>query len=266
MSARVVTPALGESSFSCPHCGALAAQTWFKLYSDGYGRDGKPWFPDPEVFDRIKNSPAASKEQKENAMEFFKRALSKEIFHEYREQSCYSHTEIVNLCLSSCFSCDKYAIWHADGLLYPVQLFGIEPNVDMPDDVRLDFDEAASIVDVSPRGAAALLRLSIEKLMPHLGATKKKIDDNIGELVSRGLDSRIQKALDVVRVIGNQAVHPGQIDLRDDKATATKLFGLVNLIVEAMISTPKHIDKMYSDLPDGVLAAIEKRDKPNGQT
>jgi hypothetical protein len=56
-----------------------------------------------------------------------------------------------------------------------------------------------------------------------------------------GLDGRIQKALDVVRVIGNKAVHPGQIDLRDDKATASKFFALVNLIVEATITSPKHV-------------------------
>ena len=78
--------------------------------------------------------------------------------------------------------------------------------------------------------------------------------------MKRGLDARIQKALDVVRVIGNNAVHPGQVDLRDDKVTATELFKLVNLIVEAMIATPKHIEAMYGALPEGALKAIEKRD------
>jgi hypothetical protein len=33
----------------------------------------------------------------------------------------------------------------------------------MPADVRVDFLEAASIVDQSPRGAAALLRLAIHE-------------------------------------------------------------------------------------------------------
>ena len=52
--------------------------------------------------------------------------------------------------------------------------------------------------------------------MVHLELKGKNIDDDIGALVKRGLDARIQKALDVVRVVGNNAVHPGQIDLRDD--------------------------------------------------
>ena len=153
------------------------------------------------------------------------------------------------------------AIWVADSLIYPDNPSTIEPNEEMPPEIRADFKEAAIIVDKSPRGAAALLRLCIQKLMVHLDLKGKKIDDDIGELVKRGLDGRVQMALDVVRVIGNQAVHPGTIDLRDDKATALELFVLVNLIVEAMIATPKHIEKMYSTLPPGALEAIQKRDK-----
>ena len=61
-------------------------------------------------------------------------------------------------------------------------------------------------------------------------------------------------------VIGNEAVHPGQIDLRDDVATAEELFALVNIIADAMISQPKHIEAMYARLPEGKRAAIERRD------
>jgi hypothetical protein len=38
--------------------------------------------------------------------------------------------------------------------------------------------------------------------------------------------------LDSVRVIGNETVHPGTMDMRDDHDTAIKLFGLANLIVD----------------------------------
>jgi hypothetical protein len=51
----------------------------------------------------------------------------------------------------------------------------------------------------------------------------------------------LQQALDIVRVIGNESFHPGQIDLRDNRETATKLFQLVNIIADAMISRPKQI-------------------------
>jgi hypothetical protein len=97
--------------------------------------------------------------------------------------------------------------------------------------------------------------------MMHLGLKGKNIDDDIAELVKRGLDTRIQKALDIVRVVGNDAVYPGAIDLRDDKSTAVELFTLVNLIVETMIAQPKHIERMYDALPASKREAIEKRDK-----
>ena len=74
------------------------------------------------------------------------------------------------------------------------------------------------------------------------------------------MDVRVQKALDIVRVIGNNAVHPGQIDLKDDRATAEELCRLVNLIAEIMITQRKHLDEMYERLPKDALKQIEKRD------
>ena len=106
-----------------------------------------------------------------------------------------------------------------------------------------------------------MLRLGIQKLMVHLGEKGKNINDDIASLVLKGLDTRIQKALDVVRVVGNSAVHPGQIDLNDDKTIAAKLFGLVNVIVESQITQAKHIEEMYDTVvPDTVKAQIDKRD------
>lgn len=134
------------------------------------------------------------------------------------------------------------------------------PNPDLPEDVRLDFDEAGRILRLSPRGAAALLRLAIQKLCAFLGEKGKHIDIDIASLVKKGLDPRIQQALDVVRVIGNNAVHPGQVDLRDDVGTAEKLFDLVNIIADAMISQPKRIAEMFDGLPQDARDAIAKRD------
>jgi len=106
----------------------------------------------------------------------------------------------------------------------------------------------------------ALIRLAIQKLCKGLGQPGKNINDDIKGLVAKGLDPRVQKALDAVRVIGNNAVHPGQIDLRDDRATAESLFGLLNIVVEKMISEPKHIDEVYASLPESARQAIERRD------
>jgi hypothetical protein len=131
----------------------------------------------------------------------------------------------------------------------------------MPEAVRNDYLEARDIVSKSPRAAAALLRLALQKLMPEIGRKGDNLNDDIGQLVREGLPVQVQQALDVVRVVGNNAVHPGLIDLKDDQITALALFNLVNLIVDFMIAQPKRVLELYDSLPEASRAAIEKRDK-----
>jgi len=134
-------------------------------------------------------------------------------------------------------------------------------NPDMPDEVKKDYEEARSIVSSSPRAAAALLRLAIQKLCKHLGEKGKDLNTDIANLVKKGLRSKVQRALDVVRVIGNNAVHPGEIDIRDDEETARKLFTLVNIIVYSMISEKKEIEGLYEKLPETAKKQIKQRNK-----
>jgi len=106
-----------------------------------------------------------------------------------------------------------------------------------------------------------LLRLAVQKLCIQLGENGKDINTDIGNLVKSGLSPTIQQALDVLRVIGNESVHPGQIDLRDDPATAQALFRLLNKIAETMITEPKQIQEIYDKIPDAKKKAIEVRDQ-----
>ncbi len=144
-------------------------------------------------------------------------------------------------------------------MAYPLRATVPEANEDLSPEVRSDYVEAASILPYSPRASAALLRLAIQKLCTSL-TEEKDLNDAIGLLVKRGLSTVIQQSLDLVRVIGNHAVHPGTIDLRDDQGTAGSLFDLVNRIAEAMISEPRRIAELYAKLPESARAAIEKRD------
>jgi hypothetical protein len=99
---------------------------------------------------------------------------------------------------------------------------------DTPDTVKVDFDEARSVFGRSPRSSAALLRLSIQRICIHLGLPGKNLNEDIGKLVAAGLPIEIQQSLDIVRVVGNNQVHPGTLDVRDDPETAEHLFELVN--------------------------------------
>lgn len=129
----------------------------------------------------------------------------------------------------------------------------------MPDDVVADYNEAREILAVSPRSAAALLRLALQRLMPHLGVDTGSLNTDIGELVKQGLPVQIQQALDTLRVIGNNAVHPGELDL-DDSSAALALFDLLNFVVEDRITRPKTVSELFAGLPEGARAAVVRRD------
>ena len=75
------------------------------------------------------------------------------------------------------------------------------------------------------------------------------------------MPEKVRQALDIVRVIGNEAVHPGEIDLKDDLETAHALFELLNMIVDSMITQNLRIQEMYSKLPEKKIEGIRNRDK-----
>jgi hypothetical protein len=173
----------------------------------------------------------------------------------------YSDQKYINYIeFSECMHCHKYTIWHSKLMIYP-EVTMIEPaNPDLPIDLVDDYKEAASISQKSPRGSAALLRLAIQKLCIFLGEKGKDINGDIKNLVKKGLPIRIQKALDIVRVTGNEAVHPGVLDLKDDQETAQNLFKLLNFIADKMISEPKSVDELFDALPEEKKEQIKQRD------
>lgn len=262
-SPKYVPPSITETAFNCPHCGALAKQTWFAVEAAPLTKDALPY--------RLTQLQAAEKDRFKDIEDKTKRAVAEARARKvsrgiptlnHGAPRGYSNHDVFNVNVSQCFNCNEIGVWAISAMVWPVQNNAPAPNQDLPDDVRLDFEEAGRIVQLSPRGAAALLRLAIQKLCKELGGKGKNIDDDIAALVKAGLNVRIQQALDIVRVIGNEAVHPGTIDLRDDIQTATQLFDLVNIIAETMITQPKHIDALYKRLPPNKLAGIEARDKP----
>ncbi|WP_313672013.1 DUF4145 domain-containing protein [Sphingobacterium multivorum] len=170
-----------------------------------------------------------------------------------------------------CSHCEDHTIWQRNfddyqqdyfyKMIYPISGPVPLPNEDLPEDIKNDYLEASTIVDLSPRGSVALLRLGVQKLCKHLGEKGENINSDIRSLVSKGLNPMIQKALDAVRVTGNSAVHPGTIDLNDNREIAIKVFGLINVIADVMITQPKMIDQFYDEtLTEGDKAAIDKRD------
>lgn len=170
------------------------------------------------------------------------------------------YSELKSLCLSECFSCKRCAIWFGCFMIHPVESTAPMPHEDLPQDIAVDYLEARNILSQSPRGAAALLRLAIQKLCKHLGEPGNNLNDDIGSLVSKGLPFDVKQALDIVRVTGNNALHPGEMDVTNDPEIARKRFDLVNLIVREMITRPREIAALHDSLPDGAKKAIADRD------
>lgn len=170
-----------------------------------------------------------------------------------------------DLHIATCTHCQGRVVWfvseHNSYMLWPFGMANAPlPHEDMPEDVNADYLEARNICKLSPRGAAALLRLAIQKLCKHLGESGENINADIGALVKKGLPIQIQQALDVVRVTGNNAVHPGELLVDDNPEIVSALFGLTNLIIDNRIAEPNRIAALYGALPEGALRGIEKRD------
>ena len=236
MASEIYPPEYGEQAFHCPHCGVYAEQFWLHHFE-------------------IRN-------------------MLKEKFKSEGVSITFSRD--TDIC--TCRKCAKPTVWvwmaeestleeiafdEGQGewmLMYPMSASVPLPSEDMPEGIRKDYLEAKAIAGASPRGAAALLRLCIQKLMPFLGEPGKRLDDDIGSLVKKGLNPLIQMSLDSVRVIGNEAVHPGVMDLNDNPKTVLLLFSLLNLIIEQMISIPKKTKDIYTGLPEKNLDAIARRD------
>ena len=175
--------------------------------------------------------------------------------------------------LALCGHCEKISIWFWQAwyndrwtqfnwsMVYPKASHTLLPNEDLSEDIKADYLEASTIIDDSPRWACALLRLALQKLMVQLWESGKDINCDIWNLVKAWLNPTIQKALDTVRVIWNESVHPGEIDMKDNKEIAIKLFGLINLIANALITQPKEVEELYYwVIPESKLEGIENRD------
>ncbi len=175
----------------------------------------------------------------------------------FATNSCFVNSPFMS---ALCAHCKQRSYWFDGRMVVPSDSPVEPPHPDLPEECRSDYEEAKEIVSRSPRGAVALLRLCLQKLMPHIGEEGKSINDDIKSLVAKGLPSLVQQALDFCRVVGNNAVHPGELSINDTPEIANHLFRMINFIVEDRITRPKEIEALYSQLPHGAINAIAKRD------
>lgn len=195
------------------------------------------------------------------------RAFAQQAWSDVQNNWGFAAADGASVSLGNCTVCRVPSLWMGQGrewqMVWPDSGDVPLPNPDLGDDIGADYREAASILARSPRGAAALLRLGVQKLCKLLGLPGKDLNSDIGQLVKQGLRPEVQQALDSVRVIGNEAVHPGTMDLNDDVETVRALFVLVNRIAETLITAPRETKSIYDKLPESKRRGIEDRDVAN---
>ena len=204
-----VTPSVRETAFNCPHCHAFAHQYWYSLRAKRL--EGKLPLERSKIdFDRTEGNPSERGSRlghlAEDPTEQNSR-LSQTMLALWMDEGtpflwrspaalASYFPELHNVFLSKCTHCEQVSVWIYDRLVHPRAGGAPLANPDLPDDIRRDYDEASSILGESPRGAAALMRLAIQKLCKELGQTGENLNKDIAELVKAGLDSTVQKALD----------------------------------------------------------------------
>lgn len=185
-----------------------------------------------------------------------------------KDGQIYNTNQEPNLSVCRCQHCGYLSFWYLKKLAWPSNSLVESPLDEMPEDIKALYNEARSIVELSPKGSCAIIRLALQKLCNRLAGQdeKKKIDGAIKKLVENGLPESIQKAMDSIRILGDEAVHPGQINIDDNKELAVAMFKMMNIIVEKMILEPKKIDELYQLMPKDKIEGIKNRDKKNEDT
>jgi len=215
MSNIDIAPGFRKESFNCPRCGAFAGMKWDDL---------------------LLNS-----------------------------------NEYASIVFSTCAACKMPSVWISDPgiisrprpelpmqgllggrqtLIFPMECVAPQAEDDMPADIKVDFEEARLVFTHSPRAAAALLRLCVQKLCQQLLGKKGDIHKQIGELVEMGLPSRVLKAFDTIRIFGNESVHPGTVNLNDTPEVALALFSLLNMAVRHCITEEKELEAIRALTPE----------------
>ena len=241
-------PEYGSKKFQCPHCDTVATQEWFTASNASDKASG--------ILSHLylNYRPNIDDYSQERIVRFLKEINS--------NFGSNFHKLVPNgFSIATCSSCSDFTLWVAKDIIYPKKTTLPPPNPDLNEDIRALYLEASSILIDSPKGSTALLRLALQKLLEQVGQSGKNINSDIKALVSEGMSPKIQQALDLLRVIGNNAVHPGQIDLEDNAEVAQKLFGILNFIAEELITKPKELEDLYADLiPAETQDHIKQRD------
>ena len=221
-----IQPRLGAESFSCPHCNTVAHQDWYSLFLKPENA-AEVCVLTPEAVDAgTLRQGGGQRDNRKEIDQFVERLKKNEVTYVYQKHSQSVKAKMANLHVSGCHSCNGFALWVGDRLVFPY-------NVDKtPDLLEKDFEEAAAILNQSPRGATALMRVCIQKLVPLLKQDGKYLNDYISSLVRKALEVEIQQSMEVLQVLRNDPGQPTSLETQEDKEMALRFFDSLKAILQ----------------------------------
>jgi hypothetical protein len=222
MDSDQVEPKLGAESFCCPYCNTVAHQDWCSLFL-------KPEKCADVVVLTLEaalllNSEEGDKNESEQLAE---RLRDNVVTYEYQKHPRNLRVKLVNVHVSTCYNCKGFALWVRDQLAFPIRAEGVPE----------DFEEAAAVLNKSPRGATALMRLCIQNTMKLLKEQGSTFDENTSSLVRKGLEVEIQQTMDVLQVLRKNPLQSesGGLEIDEEADTKKVLTSLKEILERRML-------------------------------
>ena len=180
-------------------------------------------------------------------------------------------TNAVQLDFSTCPNCGKTAIrmipyWKNGNMKFSFSSTKTMANhlpLYIPEAIRSDYEEAVSIVDLSPKASATLARRCLQGMIHDFWKIKEKnLNAEITALKGK-VSSSQWKAIDGLRKIGNIGAHMEkdvQLIIDVDPGEAKKLIKLIELLIEKWYISRYDEEQLFHEISS---MADEKESKRN---
>jgi hypothetical protein len=225
-----IEPQLGTESFSCSHCNTVAHQDWYSLFlKPENAAEVRVLTPEGVTVSTLRQGDA----QRDNIKEidqFVERLKKNELTYEYQKHPHPLKVKMANLHISNCHSCNGFSLWVGGLLVFPTRIDKT------PELVEEDLEEAAAILNKFPRGATALMRVCIQKLVPLLEDNGKELNQRVSSLVRKGLEMEIQQAMDVLQVLRSDSTQLNPLGSEADRETALRFLDSLKEVLERRMS------------------------------